>query len=428
MNAISLFSSSGIGDLGLKKNGIETVVACELLSERLNLFSNNFPNAKCFCGDIWEMVDVITEYYVQHYSDEPFLVFATPPCQGMSSNGMGKMLSDFRKGLRPAFDERNRLIIPTLKIIKKLKPKWVLFENVANMRNTVILNESNEMINIIDYIEQELGKDYVGNASVIDCADFGVPQHRKRLITVFSRTEQGKEYFSKHHSFLPAPSHSAEGDLVTKSWVTVREAVGELPPLESVKGKNINFNYDPLHKVPLLDEKKLFWIRNTPEGSTAFNNQCVNPDCGYQGNPVHGAKRDHNGINRFNDDTPIYCAVCGALLPRPWVEDSKTGEKRVMKGYVSAYKRMYWDEPASTLTQNFQYACSDNKIHPQQNRVLSLYEGSVLQTISDYQYSFNIGGKTASDGLIRDTIGESVPPLVIDKICSLITRIDGGKY
>ena len=171
------------------------------------------------------------------------------------------------------------------------------------------------------------------------------------------------------------------------------------------------------------DEKKIFWVDNTKEGETAFNNQCVNPECRYQGNKTHGASHDKDGINKSHTDTPLYCEKCGALLPRPWVEDKKTGEKRLMKGFVSAYKRMKWDEPASTLTQNFQFACSDNKIHPKQSRVLSLYEGLVLQSITKYNFSFAIDGKTCSDGLIRDTIGESVPPHVIDLICSYIIEL-----
>ena len=94
-----------------------------------------------------------------------------------------------------------------------------------------------------------------------------------------------------------------------------------------------------------------------------------------------------------------------------------------MKGYTSAYKRMYWDEPASTLTQNFQYACSDNKLHPEQTRVLSLYEGLVIQSIAEYDFNFVVGGKQVSDGIIRDTIGESVPPRVIDLICRNILSL-----
>ena len=425
LNAISLFSSSGIGDLGLKANGIETVIGCELLRERMDLFSNNYNNVKCFQGDIWFLKEKIIDYYSATYSEPPFLILATPPCQGMSSNGMGKMLSDYRKGLRPKLDERNRLIIPALDIIRKLKPKWVIFENVANMANTMISDENNELINIIDYIYKTIGKYYFGSPAVIDVADYGVPQHRKRLVSVFSRKDNAKarNEFASRGTLMPEPTHSENDTFFTSRWVTVREAIGNLPPLRAEKGQNVSEGFGGLHKVPLLDEKKLFWVDNTREGDTAFNNQCVNPKCGYQGNKVHGATQDDQGINKSHKDTPLFCEKCGALLPRPWVEDKKTGEKRLMKGFVSAYKRMRWDEPASTLTQNFQYACSDNKLHPSQSRVLSLYEGLVLQTISNYDFSFDIQGKQCKDGLIRDTIGESVPPLITDIVCKHIIEV-----
>ena len=422
-NAISLFSSSGIGDLGLRANGINTVIGCELLPERMALFSNNYPEAKTFLGDIWELQDSIVQYYKDSFSEPPFMILATPPCQGMSSNGMGKMLNDYRRGLRPKLDPRNRLIIPALNIIKELQPEWVILENVANMVNTLILNEKDELVNIIDFIFSEIGDIYVGRPQVVDVADYGVPQHRRRLITILTKSEKGVEEFRKKNTLLPAPTNSEDDTLFTKHWITLREAIGSLPPLRAEKGKNVDKKFNPLHKVPVLDEKKLFWVDNTPEGETAFNNQCVNPECGYQGNQRHGAAHNDEGINKFKTDTPIYCEKCGALLPRPWVEDKETGEKRLMKGFVSAYKRMKWDEPASTLTQNFQFACSDNKLHPDQTRVLSLYEGLVLQSIAEYPYSFSIDGKQVPDGLIRDTIGESVPPRVIDLICKRILEL-----
>ena len=425
MNAISLFSSSGIGDLGLGANNIKTVIACELLEERMKLFQSNNPGTKCFCGDIWTLQDDIVSYYKENYHEPPFVILATPPCQGMSPNGMGKMLSDYRKGLRPKFDERNRLIIPAVKIIKELKPKWVIFENVANMENTVIYNERDELVNIIDYVRAELGDEYCGGPNVIDCEDYGVPEHRVRLITIFSRTEKGRAYYIANKTFMPPATHAAQGNLFLNPWVTLKDVIFDLPPLRAEKGKNVD-KLNPLHKVPLLDEKKLWWLDNTPEGNTAFNNQCVNPDCRYTGNTLHGAKHDENGINKANADTPLYCAKCGALLPRPYVEDKHTGEKRIMKGYTSAYKRMYWNEPASALTQNFQYACSDNKVHPSQTRVLSLWEGLIIQTIADYPYKFVVNGKQVSDGLIRDTIGESVPPKIIDLVANKILSIEGS--
>ena len=424
-NAISLFSSSGIGDLGLNANHIDTVISCELLEERMNLFRNNYPTTKCFQGDICNLKDKIIDYYNKTYCEPPFLILATPPCQGMSSNGMGKMLNDYRRGLRPKMDERNRLIIPALEIIKALRPKWCILENVANMTNTLIYNENNKLVNIIDYIKHTLGNEYFGEPVVIDVADYGVPQHRKRLITVLSRNDNAlaRKAFDSHGNLLPKFTHSVDDTLFTRHWVTLWEAIGKLPVLRAEKGMNKAAGFNRLHKVPILDEKKIFWVDNTKEGETAFNNQCVNPECRYQGNKTHGASHDKDGINKSHTDTPLYCEKCGALLPRPWVEDKKTGEKRLMKGFVSAYKRMKWDEPASTLTQNFQFACSDNKIHPKQSRVLSLYEGLVLQSITKYNFTFAIDGKTCSDGLIRDTIGESVPPHVIDLICSYIIEL-----
>lgn len=289
------------------------------------------------------------------------------------------------------------------------------------MTNTVI-EDGEGVINIIDFVFRELGDAYVGKPYVVNVADYGVPQNRQRLITILTRTEKGKKHFKKYATFLPAPTHSEKPTLFTHQWLTVRDAIGNLPPISSRKGCNV-CQSNPLHKVPLLDDVKLSWVTNTPEGQTAMNNQCINPSCMYQGNALHGARHNSEGVNKANTDTPLYCEKCGALLPRPYTIDKATGEKRIMKGFVSAYKRMSWDKPASTLTQNFQYACSDNKLHPSQDRVLSLYEGMILQTIAQYPYSFEINGKLVADGLIRDTIGESVPPLLIDKIVKNILKI-----
>lgn len=255
LNAISLFSSSGIGDLGLHVNGVKTVIACDILDERMKLFKYNNSDTKCFCGDIWDLAEDIIDYYRSHFKSNPFMILATPPCQGMSQNGMGKMLNDYRKGLRPKYDKRNRLIIPAVKIIKELQPRWVIFENVSNMVNTLIYDENDELINIIDYIHRELGDNYVGEPQVIDCADYGVPEHRVRLLTVLSNTSCGRKYFEKQGTFIPAATHSAKATLFTQRWITLRDAIGSLPPLRAEKGQEIDRN-NPLHKVPVLDQKK----------------------------------------------------------------------------------------------------------------------------------------------------------------------------
>ena len=99
----------------------------------------------------------------------------------------------------------------------------------------------------------------------------------------------------------------------------------------------------------------------------------------------------------------------------------------MIKGFDSAYRRMSWDSPSPTLTQNFQFEASDKKLHPEQNRVLSIYEGLVLQTIADFDYKLEIDGRPIRRNMCCEVIGESVPPRLIEMICFQIEEISQGK-
>lgn len=425
-NVLSLFSSAGIGELGVEAAGLSILVNNELVQNRCDIYHENYPNVHTICGDIWEKKDEIIASWNELSDEGPFLVYATPPCQGMSSNGAGKLLNEIRKGNRKPDDPRNRLIIPTMHIVKTLRPVWMLLENVPTMGNTVIRDENGVYINIIDYVQRELGEEYCGIASVVNCADYGIPQMRKRLITIFTRSKNGKEYLKAHGVFLPPPTHSEERTLFTEKWVTLRDAIGGLPALDARKGKNERRDFHPWHFVPVMNAEKYWWMENTPEGCTAYNNQCVNPKCGYQGNRLHGSNTD-DGLHSANKDTPIYCEKCGELLPRPTLVDKKTGQRRLLKGYDTAYRRMEWDTPAATLTQNFIFEASDKKVHPEQTRVLSIYEALILQTIADYDYSLTINAEYISKNLCAEIIGESVPPKLIEMVCKQIVEISQGE-
>ena len=419
---LSLFSSAGIGDLGIRALNLPIIISNEILPDRCALYQENYPDVQCICGDIWEKKQTIVDTWHERCNDAPFLIYATPPCQGMSSNGAGKLLSEIRKGNRKEEDPRNRLIIPTMDIVSALKPEWLLLENVPTMHYTMIRDENEEYVNIIDYIAQRLGNDYLGKAEVVNCADYGIPQTRKRLITIFTRNEKGIEHFKKHGSFLPPRTNSEDKTLSLQPWVTLRQAIGSFPPLKAKEGENENRNFNAWHIVPIMNRDKYWWIENTPEGCTAYNNQCVNPECMYNGNKIHGSNFN-DGTHTYNKDTPIYCEKCGELLPRPTVVDKRTGERRLIKGYDTAYRRMEWDKPASTITQNFIFESSDKKVHPDQTRVLSIYEALVLQTIADYEYSLSINGKPLSNNKCAEIIGESVPPKIIELICANMKRI-----
>jgi DNA (cytosine-5)-methyltransferase 1 len=421
-SVLSLFSSAGIGELGIEAAGYNILVSNEIRSDRVALYRENHPKVQTICGDVWKEKDNIIRTWRSITNESPFLVYATPPCQGMSSNGTGKLLREYREGRRPKEDPRNRLIIPTMEIVCNLHPHWLLLENVPNMDQTIITDENGNPVNIIDYIENKLGNEYVGKAEVVNCADYGIPQSRKRLITIFTRDAEGEKYYkSNHNSFLPPRTHCDGGDLFHKPWVTLRDAIGNLPPLTARLGENENIEFNKYHIVPIIDEEKLFWIHNTKEGDTAYNNQCSNPKCGFQGNPVHGSNYD-SGIHQSNKQTPIYCAKCGSLLPRPTVIDKNTGERRLIRGFDTAYRRMEWDKPAPTLTQKMHSIASDKKIHPSQDRALSLYEAMIIQTISDYNFDFSVDGKQSSRNMICQVIGESVPPKLIEIICENIIK------
>ncbi len=425
LKAISLFASSGIGDLAVRASGIHVLVSNELIAERAELNAVNFPDTEMLCGDIWELeAEIVTKTKAMLGSKELDFMIATPPCQGMSKNGQGKLLSEIRAGNRPKLDPRNRLIIPTMNIASALKPRVLFFENVPEMANTVIEDENGVLIGIVDYISSRLGSEYSGNAQVVEFADYGVPQRRQRLITIFSRVPKLVKEFEDVGTLIAPATHSMAPTLLTKDWITVRDAIGSFPELDGIEQKNENRSFSKFHKVPVLDRKKYIWISETPPGRSAFDNQCTNPECLHSENQTHGSKRTSTGINRASNETPLFCEICGELLPRPYVEID--GQKRLMKGFTSAYKRMSWDVPSPTLTTNFSYPSSDQNIHPNQNRVLSLYEALTLHTVTDYDYKWqNSLGEEVNDGLIRDSIGESVPPRGLQCLLEHIIKLHG---
>lgn len=422
--AISLFSSGGIGDLALRQAGFEIVVSNELLDDRHTVYQTNFPKTTAITGDIWNCLDELERCTLRRLRGRPLTLFyATPPCQGMSKNGRGKLLSAIRAGQKPPFDPRNRLIVPAMELARRLRPEIVLLENVPEMASTLILDRDGTPVQIVDFVRRQLGESYVGSAEVIEFADFGVPQCRQRLITVFARDRELIDWFYTCGTFMPPRSHTPNGDHGTSPWVTVRDTIETVPPLDA-KSAEFAISSIPFHRVPLLDPMKYWWVENTPPERSAFDNQCTS--CGFQGNRPHTARRDRSGINRASRETPLYCEKCDAMLPRPSVK--RQGERSLMRGYTSAYKRMAYDRPASALTRNLSYACSDNKLHPTQNRVLSLYEAFRLHTLDRYDYKWaRPNGQSVSNKTIREIVGESIPPAGLQAIVEYLLTVRAGR-
>ena len=423
MTAISLFTSGGIGDLAVRQAGFDILVSNEKLEDRHSIFAFNFPKAISILGDVWEKVDSLEHETRRQLGGRGLMLFyATPPCQGMSKNGRGKLLSAIRLGEKPGFDERNRLIIPAMDLACRLRPEIILLENVPEMANTLILDEQGLPIQIVEFMKRELGSDYVGRAEAVEFADYGVPQCRKRLITVFSRNPRLVDWLSRYGTFMPSRTHTSDGRGGAARWVTVRDVIEGLPPIDA-KNLDSATSEIPFHRVPILDQMKYWWVENTPAERSAFDNQCTK--CGFDENRTHSARRDHNGINRASRETPLFCEQCGEMLPRPSVKHN--GTRALMRGYTSAYKRMSYDRPASALTRNLSYACSDNKLHPEQNRALSLYEAFRIHSLDQYAYGWaRVDKNRVSDKTIREIVGESIPPAGLQVIVDHLIGIYDG--
>ena len=417
----SLFSGGGIGDVGIEwGHGIPVIAASELVPSRAALIRKNFPRTKVFEGDIWKTKDAYVNFFKEKLgSKHPWLLTLSPPCQGMSSNGAGRISSEIKSGKRLKEDTRNRLIIPGIEILESLQPEWFIIENVRRMENTVIRNENGEPENILQCLDRRLGGlGYSIFANILDFRNYGVPHHRERLITVGCRIPHlcrkfpsGSGIFSKELSpFHPLPSHGQNGH---RDWVSLREAIQHLPSLDA-KTETVS-QEDDFHCVPKWNEQQYFWMQHTPEGQSAFDNiQCIK-------------------CNRKMEDPTAVSCVCGEALPRPQIKES--GQYRLVRGFKSSYRRMKWDKPAGTITMNSGVISSDVKGHPVENRVLSLREILILSTL-DYpcwskKYTFDeipygraTQGQSFSDKLVREVIGESIPPLAMKKMVDHLLKLE----
>ena len=75
----------------------------------------------------------------------------------MSTNGAGKIAAEVRKGKRPKHDERNKLLLPGLEVVKALQPEFFLIENVPNMKNTIV-EWRKKPKRLLDLIKPTVGK------------------------------------------------------------------------------------------------------------------------------------------------------------------------------------------------------------------------------------------------------------------------------
>lgn len=254
-------------------------------------------------------------------------------------------------------DDRNFLINYVFDAIEILQPKYVMIENVSQLLK-IKLPYNGELLKIVDILKDKFGMHYKIESKIVDAADYGVPQTRIRaIIKMYLKTTEWK--WADH----------------VKKKVTVKDAIGHLPSLEAGETSLIKWHFARPHT-----QENILWMRHTPTGCTAFKNKIYYP---------------------------------------------KKADGSKIRGYESSYRRIKWDEPAPTITIRNDCIASQRNVHPgRQNedgtysdaRVLTPLELMLLNSLPD---NWNIPDNTP-EILIRQVIGESIPPLMIKKLVNEI--------
>lgn len=346
MKGISLFSSAGIGETYLSRNGIDIVVANEIIEKRAKLYRILYPECNMICGDITDN-KVFGDIIKKASENNIDFMIASPPCQGMSVAGKNRCQNTMVK------DNRNHLINYVFDTIDKLRPKYIIIENVP-MLLKIRLPHNGKMNTVIDILKEKFGEEYNIDGKVVDATDFGVPQTRLRaIIKMYPKSKIWK------------------WSVPVENKVSVREAIGFLPSLEAGEKSDIKWHFARKHT-----QNNILWMKHTPTGCSAFSNIKYYPQ---------------------NDD--------GTRI----------------KGYESSYRRIKWDEPSPTITIRNDCIASQRNVHPgnlckdgtySDARVLTPLE---LMLLNSLPKDWNIPDDTP-ELLIRQVIGESIPPLMIEKI------------
>ncbi|WP_315072500.1 DNA (cytosine-5-)-methyltransferase [uncultured Clostridium sp.] len=344
MKGASLFSSAGIGENFLSSIGIDIIVSNEIIEKRAGLYRSIYPETNVVSGDFTDKT--IFSKVIELAAGKIDFLIASPPCQGMSVAGKNRCENTM------LMDERNYLIMHTIKAINHLKPTFILIENVPALLKLKLIYKG-ELKSIQDILFLELGDKYNIESEIVDAADYGVPQTRNRAIIKIY--EKGKVWL------WPTKTNK----------VTVREAIGFLPSIEAGEESDIKWHFARKH-----DPRHILWMKHTATGQSAFSNEVYFPQ-----------KLDGTRI----------------------------------KGYESSYRRIKWDEPAPTITIRNDAISSQRNVHPGRRlndgtysdaRVLTPLELMILNSLPS---NWNIPENTP-EILIRQCIGESIPPLMIKKI------------
>ncbi|RKV41791.1 DNA cytosine methyltransferase [Helicobacter pylori] len=405
---ISLFSGAGVGCYGLLEEGFECVATNEILEKRLNI---QRINNKCkfdegyICGDIKELeikekiLKQIGFYSKKFGNDRVDLVVATPPCQGMSVANHKKKNDEIK---------RNSLVIESVDLIKQIKPRFFILENVPSFYKTGCIDKNDNLLEIGSMIEQNLSSDYRLYDEVINFKNFGANSSRTRTL-VIGVCKEFKDFISALEFF---PDFKQEK--------TLKEVIGSLKPLTWGEYDSADF----YHSFRTYPKHMQEWIKDLKEGQSAFENvQDAISDlaylCSNEGafesdylNPIQSsyqALMRKNSPKLYNHQATNHSQAALEKLKLINKEKGKECLPKNLHGkqqFKSTWGRLNWNKISPTIDTRFDTPSNGTNSHPELHRSITPREAARIQSFSD-NYIF-YGNKTS----VCKQIGNAVPPLL----------------
>lgn len=361
LRVIDLFAGCGGLSLGFLQTGYEVKKALEYDSVIANTYQLNHPEVEMIVDDI-KNINVSKTFK----GIDADIIIGGPPCQGFSMAG-----ARIRHGFID--DPRNYLFKHYFNVVKEVKPKVFIMENVkgiATMQGGKIFEEIQKTFQDSKALG---GKPYHMFHRVINAADFGVPQRRERMIIIGTLIDNADIVTlwkkTREDILKEIPTYF--------DAVTVRDAIGNLPMTTS--------NGIIQNPVPETEyEKYLSCDTKTITNHTRSQHSKV---------AIERMKQIKNGEN--------YTAL----------------NEQINSVHSGSYGRLCWDEQASTITTRFDTPAGGRFIHPDEDRTLTPREAARIQSFPD-SYIF-YGDKRS----ISRQIGNAVPPKVSYFLARLVRNI-----
>jgi DNA (cytosine-5)-methyltransferase 1 len=365
--AADLFAGAGGLSFGLEKSGWRVVIGVDHDPEAVETHRHHFGGLALD----WDLSDgdKVEDIARLVRAAGVELLAGGPPCQPFSKAGRSKIRHRVREGLRDPFDERRELWRSYLEVVRLVRPRAVLMENVPDMaldREMFILRTMVHELEAMGYSVEE---------RVVDTARYGVPQHRQRLILV---------------ALAGGTSFSWPSEVPGK--VSVWNAIGDLPQVQGG------------------------W---RPEGGASGWADYTEPITSFQkrmraGVAAGEAHKVFDHITRpvREDDVLAFEKMDSTTRYSDLPEDLRRYRADI---FNDKYKRLDENGLSRTITAHI---AKDGYwyIHPRQNRTLTVREAARLQTFPDW---FRFAGPPSA--AFRQ-VGNAVPPALGEQLGTAITR------